>query len=267
MSSHYKLPYINPIAISVGPIDVHWYGVMYFIAFLFAFWLAGRQCSKSNCNWNKAQASDLLFFGFLGVILGGRIGYVLFYQFPYFIDNPLYIFKIWQGGMSFHGGTIGVVLAIIYYAKSNNRSILAVGDFVVPLLPFGLGAGRIGNLINSELWGRVTDSPLGIIFYNGGPLPRYPSQIFEFALEGVLLFIILFVFTRKVKPNGSTSGLFLLAYGVFRFIVEFARQPDPQLGFLTFGLTMGQILSIPMVIIGAILIIYAYKNNAIQKIK
>ncbi len=264
MSSHYVLPYINPVAISLGPLEIHWYGVMYFIGFIFAFWLAGRQCAKSNGLWDKAQASDLLFYGFLGVILGGRIGYVLIYQFPYFIQNPLYLFKIWQGGMSFHGGVIGVVLAIIYYAKSNNRSILAVGDFIVPLLPFGLGAGRIGNFINSELWGRVTTSPFGIIFHNGGPLPRHPSQLYEFALEGVLLLIILLAFTRKPKPNGSTSGLFLLAYGVFRIIAEFARQPDPQLGFLTFGLTMGQILSIPMVIIGTILIIYAYKNNPVQ---
>lgn len=266
MSSHYVLPVIDPIAISLGPLDIRWYGLMYLVGFLFAFWLAGRQCIKSNGLWNKEQASDLLFYGFMGVILGGRAGYVLFYQFPYFLENPLYLFKIWEGGMSFHGGVIGVVLAIIYYAKANKRSILAVGDFVVPLLPVGLGAGRIGNFINSELWGRVTDSPFGIIFHNGGPLPRHPSQLYEFALEGVVLLIILLTFNRKSRPDGSVAGLFLVGYGVFRIIIEFARQPDAQLGFLTFGLTMGQILSVPMVIIGSALIAYAYKNN-VKKVK
>jgi len=258
-ASHFVLPYIDPIAISIGPLDIRWYGLMYLIGFVFAFFMANRFCDRSDGLWSREQASDLLFYGFLGVILGGRCGYVFFYQLPEFIANPLYIFRIWEGGMSFHGGVIGVVLAIIYYAKKNQRSILAVGDFIVPLLPVGLGAGRIGNFINSELWGRVTDSPFGIIFHNGGPLPRHPSQLYEFALEGVVLFIILWLFIRKPRPNGATAGLFLLSYGIFRIIIEFARQPDAQLGFLTFGMTMGQILSIPMVIIGAALIAYAYR--------
>ena len=259
--SNFVLPYIDPIAVSIGPLHIRWYGLMYLVGFAFAFWMANRRCDRSNGLWTREQASDLLFYGFIGVILGGRCGYVFFYQLPQFLDNPLYIFRIWEGGMSFHGGVIGVVLAIIYYAKKNKRSILTVGDFIVPLLPVGLGAGRIGNFINSELWGRVTDSPFGIIFYNGGPLPRHPSQLYEFALEGVLLFIILLLFIRKPRPNGATSGLFLLAYGTFRIIVEFARQPDAQLGLLTFDMSMGQILSVPMVVIGICLIIFAYSNK------
>ena len=262
--SNFVLPYINPIAVSIGPFKVHWYGVMYLVGFVFAFWMANRRSDRSNGVWNREQVSDVLFYGFMGVILGGRCGYVLFYQLDRFIESPFYLFRIWEGGMSFHGGVIGVVLAIIYYARKNQRSILATGDFIVPLLPVGLGAGRIGNFINSELWGRVTDSPLGIVFHNGGPLPRHPSQLYEFALEGVLLFIILVIFSRKPRPNGSTSGLFLLAYGIFRITVEFFRQPDAQLGLLTFGLSMGQILSLPMVIIGVCLFVFAYRYNRIE---
>lgn len=260
-TSHFVLPYIDPIAFSLGPLSVRWYGLMYLLGFVFAFWMANYRCDRSNGVWTREQASDLLFNGFLGVILGGRCGYVFFYQFPVFLDNPTYLFRIWEGGMSFHGGVIGVILAIIYYSKKNKRSILAVGDFIVPLLPVGLGAGRIGNFINSELWGRVTDSPFGIIFHNGGPLPRHPSQLYEFALEGVLLFIILILFIRKARPSGSVAGLFLLSYGIFRIIVEFARQPDAHLGLLSFGLSMGQILSLPMVISGIVLIVFAYYNQ------
>lgn len=265
MSSHYYvLPKIDPIAISLGPLDIRWYGLMYLVGFACAFWMANRACDKSNGIWTREQASDLLFAGFMGVILGGRVGYVLFYQFPTFVDNPMYLFRIWEGGMSFHGGVIGVVTAIIIYAKRHQRSILSVGDFIVPLLPVGLGAGRIGNFINSELWGRVTDSPFGVIFYNAGPLPRHPSQLYEFALEGVLLFIILILFIRKPKPAGSVAGLFLLGYGTFRFIIEFAREPDAQLGLLTMNMSMGQILSSPMIIIGFALMVYAYKKNPVQ---
>ncbi|HIP76415.1 MAG TPA: prolipoprotein diacylglyceryl transferase [Psychromonas hadalis] len=267
MSSHFVLPVIDPVAVSIGPLDIHWYGLMYLVGFIFAFWMANKQCDQSKGIWTREQASDLLFLGFMGVILGGRIGYVLFYQFPLFLDNPLYLFKIWEGGMSFHGGVIGVVTAIIYYAKSNNRSILSVGDFIVPLLPVGLGAGRIGNFINSELWGRVTDSPFGIIFHNAGPLPRHPSQLYEFALEGVVLFIILVTFAKRKPPAGSVAGMFLLFYGLFRITIEFARQPDAQLGFLTFGLTMGQILSVPMVIAGGLLIWFGYKTRAKAGVK
>jgi len=264
-SSNFILPVIDPVAISLGPLDIRWYGLMYLVGFVFAYWMANRQCDRSNGLWTREQASDLLFYGFMGVILGGRAGYVFFYQLSRFLDNPLYLFRIWEGGMSFHGGVIGVVCAIIFYALKNKRSILSVGDFLVPLLPVGLGAGRIGNFINSELWGRVTDSPFGIVFHNAGPYPRHPSQLYEFALEGVLLFIILVWFIRKPRPAGSVAGLFLLGYGIFRIIVEFAREPDAHLGFLTLGLTMGQILSLPMVISGIALIVYGYMAKPVEK--
>ena len=264
-ASNFVLPYINPIAVSIGPLKIHWYGIMYLVGFVFAFWMANRRSDRSNGVWNREQVSDLLFYGFMGVILGGRCGYVFFYQLSRFLDNPVYLFKIWEGGMSFHGGLLGVILAVTYYAKKNQRSVLATGDFVVPLIPVGLGAGRIGNFINAELWGRVTDSPFGVIFPNAGPLPRHPSQLYEFALEGVLLLIILLFFIRKPRPVGATVGLFLLTYGIFRIVVEFAREPDAQLGLLTFGLSMGQLLSLPMVIIGAGLIIFAYRYSNIKK--
>jgi len=264
-SSHYVLPHIDPIAISLGPIDIRWYGLMYLIGFSFAFWMANRACDKSKGVWTREQASDLLFIGFMGVILGGRIGYVLFYQFPAFLNDPMYLFRIWEGGMSFHGGLLGVAVAGTYYAKRHQRSVLSVGDFIMPLVPVGLGAGRIGNFINAELWGRVTDSPFGVIFPNAGILPRHPSQLYEFALEGIVLFIILMVFIRKPKPAGSVTGLFLLGYGTFRFIIEFAREPDAQLGLLTFGMSMGQILSLPMIIVGGLLMVYAYKKHSLNK--
>ena len=266
-SSHYVLPNIDPIAISLGPLDIRWYGLMYLIGFAFAFWMANRVCDKSNGVWTREQASDLLFVGFMGVILGGRAGYVFFYQFPAFLDNPLYLFRIWEGGMSFHGGLLGVITAAAIYAKRHQRSVLSVGDFIVPLIPVGLGAGRIGNFLNSELWGRVTDSPFGVVFPNAGSLPRHPSQLYEFALEGIVLFIILLIFIRKTKPAGSVTGLFLLGYGTFRFIIEFAREPDAHLGLLTLGMSMGQILSLPMVIIGLMLIVYAYKKNPVEAIQ
>ena len=265
-SSHYVLPNIDPIAISLGPLDIRWYGLMYLIGFAFAFWMANRASDKSNGVWTREQASDLLFVCFMGVILGGRAGYVFFYQFSAFLNDPVYLFRIWEGGMSFHGGLLGVAIAGSIYVKRNGRSILASGDFLMPLIPVGLGAGRIGNFINSELWGRVTDSPFGIIFPNAGALPRHPSQLYEFALEGVVLFIMLLVFIRKPKPAGSVIGLFLLGYGTFRFIIEFAREPDAHLGLLTLGMSMGQILSLPMIIIGAGLMVYAYKKNPIGSV-
>ncbi|KKK76729.1 hypothetical protein LCGC14_2860720, partial [marine sediment metagenome] len=204
--------------------------------------------------------SDLLFYGMLGVILGGRIGYVLFYQFSYFLENPLYLFRIDQGGMSFHGGTLGVISAICIFAWTRKKQLLAVGDFVAPLVPVGLLAGRIGNFINGELWGRTTDVPWGIVFPTGGPLARHPSQLYEAFLEGLVLFIILYVFTKKPRPAGSVGGLFLLGYGVFRFCVEYVREPDAHLGLFGGFISMGQILSLPMVIAGLGLIIWAYKK-------
>ena len=255
-----EYPEIDPIIFTVGPLSVRWYGLMYLIGFAFAMWWANRQATKPGSGWTKEEVSDLLFYGMLGVILGGRIGYVLFYQFSYFLENPLYLFRIDQGGMSFHGGTLGVITAICVFAWTRKKQLLAVGDFVAPLVPVGLLAGRIGNFINGELWGRTTDVPWAMVFPNGGPLARHPSQLYEAFLEGFVLFIILYVFTKKPRPAGSVGGLFLLCYGVFRFCVEYVREPDAHLGLFGGFISMGQILSLPMVIAGLGLIIWAYKK-------
>mgnify|MGYP001322577148 FL=1 len=255
-----QFPEIDPVIFSVGPLSVRWYGLMYLIGFALAMWLANRQAEKPNSGWTKEQVSDLLFYGMLGVILGGRIGYVLFYQFSYFIENPLYLFRIDQGGMSFHGGTLGVITAIAIFAWTRKKSLFEVGDFVVPLVPLGLLAGRIGNFINGELWGRVTDVPWAFIFPTGGPEPRHPSQLYEAFLEGLVLFLILQWFIKKPRPAGSVAGVFLLGYGVFRFIVEYFREPDAHLGLFAGVISMGQILSLPMVIGGLGLLIWAYKK-------
>ncbi|MBR7629207.1 prolipoprotein diacylglyceryl transferase [Aeromonas popoffii] len=251
---------VDPVAFSLGPLSVRWYGLMYLFGFAFAMWLAGRRADAQNSGWIRNEVSDLLFYGFLGVILGGRVGYVLFYNFDMFLADPLYLFKIWTGGMSFHGGLIGVITAMIWFAHKTKRHFFTVADFVAPLIPFGLGVGRIGNFLNGELWGRVTDVPWAIIFPEAGPEPRHPSQLYQFALEGVVLFIILNLFWRKNPPRGAISGMFLLFYGLFRFLVEFVRQPDSQLGLYFQEISMGQILSTPMIIAGALMIWAAYKR-------
>ncbi|ENC6433472.1 prolipoprotein diacylglyceryl transferase [Aeromonas veronii] len=263
---------IDPVAFSLGPLSVRWYGLMYLFGFAFAMWLAGRRADAPNSGWTRNEVSDLLFYGFLGVILGGRVGYVLFYNFDLFLADPTYLFKIWTGGMSFHGGLIGVITAMIWFAHKTKRHFFTVADFVAPLIPFGLGVGRIGNFLNGELWGRVTDVPWAIIFPEAGPEPRHPSQLYQFALEGVVLFIILNLFWRKNPPRGAISGMFLLFYGLFRFLVEFVRQPDSQLGLYFQEISMGQILSTPMIIAGALMIWVAYKRpqlfgNAVKEAK
>ncbi len=251
---------IDPVAFSLGPVSVRWYGLMYLFGFAFAMWLAGRRADAPNSGWTRNEVSDLLFYGFLGVILGGRIGYVLFYNFDLFLADPTYLFKIWTGGMSFHGGLIGVITAMIWFAHKTQRHFFTVADFVAPLIPFGLGVGRIGNFMNGELWGRVTDVPWAIIFPEAGPEPRHPSQLYQFALEGVVLFIILNLFWRKHPPRGAISGMFLLFYGLFRFLVEFVRQPDSQLGLYFNEISMGQILSTPMIVAGGLMVWAAYKQ-------
>ncbi|NAX16481.1 MULTISPECIES: prolipoprotein diacylglyceryl transferase [unclassified Vibrio] len=256
-----QFPNIDPVLIAIGPISIRWYGLMYLVGFVFAMWLANRRADKPNSGWTREQVSDLLFAGFLGVVIGGRVGYVLFYNFDLFLQDPLYFFKVWTGGMSFHGGLLGVISAMFWYARKNNRTFFGVADFVAPLVPFGLGMGRLGNFMNSELWGRVTDVPWAIIFPNGGPLPRHPSQLYEFFLEGIVLFIILNLFIRKNRPIGSVSGLFLIGYGTFRFLVEYVREPDAQLGLFAGFISMGQILSLPMIIVGALMMVWAYKVN------
>ncbi|MGI2257806.1 prolipoprotein diacylglyceryl transferase [Shewanella sp. GXUN23E] len=256
-------PQIDPVMVSFGPFEIfghsfepalRWYGFMYLVGFVAAMWLLNRYADRSNGQWTRDQVSDLLFYSFLGVILGGRIGYVIFYHFDLFLANPFYLFQITQGGMSFHGGLIGVILAMFYIARKQGRTFFQVSDMVAPVVPIGLGAGRIGNFINGELWGRVTDVPWGMVFPGAGPLPRHPSQLYQFALEGVALFLLLYFYSRKPRQTGAISGMFLLGYGIFRCIVETVRQPDSQLGFYFGFMTMGQILSIPMILFGLYLI-------------
>ena len=256
--SYLVFPQIDPVIFSLGPLSIRWYGLMYLIAFVMANYLANRAADKPNSGWTRDQVSDLMFYGFLGVVLGGRVGYVLFYNFDMFLADPLYLFKIWTGGMSFHGGLLGVLTAMAWFAWRNNKGYLQLGDFVAPLIPLGLGAGRLGNFINAELWGRTTDVPWAVLFPNAGPYPRHPSQLYEFALEGVVLFILIMVYRRMNPPTGSLGGLFLAGYGSARFFIEFYREPDAHLGVLSAGMSMGQWLSLPMIIGGVVLIIYAY---------
>jgi len=257
-----QFPVIDPIIFSIGPVALRWYGMMYLIGFLAAMFIANKAADKSQGVWTRDQVSDLLFYSFLGVILGGRVGYVLFYQFDYFLTDPLYLFQIWQGGMSFHGGLIGVITAIYFFSRQTNKSFLAVSDFVVPLVPIGLGMGRLGNFINAELWGRQTDVPWAMVFPTD-PLqvPRHPSQLYEFFLEGVVLFFIMYIITRKPRTLGLASGSFLIAYGVFRTIIEFFREPDAHLGLYFSFISKGQILSLPMVLAGVFLIYFGYLSQ------
>lgn len=246
-----QYPHINPIAFSLGPLHVHWYGLMYLISFIVGWSLAVYRAKKSHGVWTSDNISDLLFYIAMGVIIGGRIGYMVFYDFPTLIHDPLTLFMIWQGGMSFHGGFLGVLLAVWLYGRRHQRRFLDITDFIAPIIPIGLAAGRIGNFINGELWGRVTTLPWGMVYPQAGPLPRHPSELYEFLFEGVILFIILWWYSSKPRPRMAVSALFMVCYGSFRFFLEFFRQPDPQLGFIAFGwLTQGQLLSFPMFLVG-----------------
>ena len=254
-----QFPVIDPIIFSIGPVSLRWYGTMYLIGFIAALLMANKAADRSHGLWTREQVSDLLFYGFLGVVLGGRVGYVLFYQFDYFLSDPLYLLEIWQGGMSFHGGLLGVILAIFIFARKTKKSFLMVGDFVAPLVPIGLGMGRLGNFINAELWGRETDVAWAMVFPTDQlQLPRHPSQLYEFALEGVVLFAILYIISRKTQRLGLASGVFLIGYGVFRSIVEFFREPDAHLGLYLSFISKGQILSIPMIVAGIFIIYIGY---------
>lgn len=255
-----EYPRIDPVAIEIGPLAIHWYGLMYLVGFAGAWWLMRRRARRSG-QWQLQEVDDLVFYGALGVLLGGRLGYLLFYSAGEWIADPLLVFRVWEGGMSFHGGLIGVIVALSWFGRSRGRRPFDALDYVAPVTPIGLGAGRLGNFINGELWGRVTDVPWAMVFPGAGPQPRHPSQLYEFALEGVVLFVVLWWFSARPRPRMAVSGLFLTLYGLFRFAVEFVRAPDPGLGSVAFGwMTMGQLLSLPMLVAGVVMLYLAYRR-------
>jgi phosphatidylglycerol---prolipoprotein diacylglyceryl transferase len=255
-------PQFDPIALQLGPLAIRWYGLMYLTAFGL-LWVLGRWriAKRPDSVWSAKDLDDALFYGILGTIIGGRLGFVLFYRFSDYLAEPLRIFYVWEGGMSFHGGMLGVLVAMWLFARSRQQSWLAIADFIAPLVPLGLGAGRMGNFINGELWGRPTDVPWAMIFPHVDNVPRHPSQLYEFALEGLVLFALLWWFSMKPRPRGAISGLFLIGYGVFRFAVEYTREPDPSIGALALGLTTGQWLSLPMIVIGIAMMVWAYRRG------
>ena len=249
----------DPVALALGPLQVRWYGLMYLVGFLSAWWLARRRAARPGSTWTPTDVDDLIFFSAVGVILGGRLGWTLFYGTERLLSEPLSVFRIWEGGMSFHGGLVGVLVALAVFAHKRRRVLVDVFDFAAPLPAIGFGAGRIGNFINGELWGKPTDVPWAVVV-DGTPL--HPSQLYEATLEGLVLFLILWWFTLQPRFRWAPSGLFLLCYGVFRFLVEFVRVPDENRGYLLFDwVTMGQILSLPMIVAGAVMLAYAYRTR------
>ena len=254
-------PDIDPVALRIGPLAVHWYGLMYLVGFGAGWWLGRVRAKRPDSGWKPVQIDDLLFYVALGIVLGGRLGYILFYGFSDYLANPLNVLKVWQGGMSFHGGLLGVLIAMGLYARRHGRTFFQVTDFIAPLVPPGLLAGRVGNFINGELWGKVTDMPWGMVYPPAGPEPLHPTQLYEALLEGLVLFVILWIYSRKPRPTMAVSGMFLLWYGLFRFSVEFFRVPDAHIGYLAFGwLTMGQVLTLPMILLGIGFVWWAYRR-------
>jgi phosphatidylglycerol---prolipoprotein diacylglyceryl transferase len=270
-------PEINPVALKVGPLAIHWYGIMYVIGVAGGWSLLQLRIRHFKLKWTSDQLSDLVVYVVLGVVLGGRLGYVLFYNLPFYLIHPLQSLAIWDGGMAFHGGLIGVAIAIMLYGRKFGRRFFEIADLIVPVVPIGLGAGRIGNFINGELWGQIADLPWAmrlpcndvrfLRYCNGMTTgysqPRHPSQLYEFFLEGAVLFTVMWFFSGRIRPRRAVTGLFALLYGVFRFAVEFVRLPDAQLGYLAFGwLTMGQVLSVPLILLGIVLLAMASKNQS-----
>lgn len=263
-------PQFNPVALSVGPLSIHWYGISYLLAFVLFLVLAKQRLRHEPFTqwaaqklWGQKDIDDLMTYGVLGVVLGGRLGYCLFYKLGYYSEHPLEIFYIWQGGMSFHGGMLGVIAALAVFAWQRQRHWLQITDFVAPCVPTGLAAGRVGNFINGELWGRAADPslPWAMVFpQSGSLLPRHPSQIYQFLLEGLLLFALLWWQARRPQPTGWVSGLFLSGYGVTRFVAEYFREPDAHLGLLALGLSMGQWLCVPMLLLGAAMMVWAKRR-------
>jgi phosphatidylglycerol---prolipoprotein diacylglyceryl transferase len=263
-------PEINPVALQLGPLAIHWYGLTYLAAFALFFFCATLRLRHQPFAsitgpgaWARRDIEDMLFLGVMGVVIGGRLGYCLFYKPGYYATHPLEIFYVWQGGMSFHGGLIGVLVSQCWFARTRQRPWLQVMDFIAPCVPLGLASGRVGNFINGELWGRFSspDLPWGMVFRNSGSmLPRHPSQVYQFLLEGLLLFILLWLYARQPRKMGQVSGAFLVGYGVFRFIAEFFREPDDYLGLLTLGMSMGQWLCVPMIAAGVLLWFLASKR-------
>jgi phosphatidylglycerol:prolipoprotein diacylglycerol transferase len=255
-------PNFDPVALSLGPVQIHWYGLMYLIGFYGCWFLAVRRGKSAHMPFSGPAVSDLLFFTALGVILGGRIGYTLFYNLPTFLKDPVEIFRIWKGGMSFHGGLLGVIAAVWLFARTRKLTFFYVMDFVALVVPFGLLTGRIGNFINAELWGKASNLPWAMVFpTDPDRLPRHPSMLYEAFLEGFVMLVILWWFSSKPRPPAAVCGLFLILYGTFRSIIEFVRVPDAQIGYLAGGwLTMGQVLCIPMLLTGAFLMVWAYRK-------
>ncbi|MBI1966131.1 MAG: prolipoprotein diacylglyceryl transferase [Betaproteobacteria bacterium] len=253
-------PQFDPVALHLGPLAVRWYGLMYLLGFTL-IWIAGRHRIKTHPGgvWTAKDLDDAMFYGILGTIVGGRLGYVAFYKLADYAAEPWRMLYVWEGGMSFHGGFLGVVIAMALFARSRRQDWLAVTDFIAPLVPLALAAGRLGNFINAELWGRPAGVPWAMVFPNVDNVPRHPSQLYEFALEGVVLFAALWWFSARARALGAVSGLFLLGYGVLRFGVEFTREPDSFLGLLAGGFSMGQWLSAPMVLAGVALMLWAYR--------
>lgn len=256
-------PNFDPVAIALGPVKVHWYGLMYLAAFAAAWWLGRLRARRPGAPLTPEQVEDLILWGAIGVVVGGRLGYALFYGFDHLVADPLWLFRIWEGGMSFHGGLLGVIVGMWWFARSQGQALGDMLDFVAPIVPLGLGFGRIGNFIGQELWGRPTDLPWGMVFPRDPlGLARHPSQLYQAALEGLLLFVLLWWFSSRPRPRFAVSGLFLLLYGLFRFAVEFAREPDAEIGFVAFGwLTRGQLLCLPMIVFGLLLLAWAWRRG------